>query len=38
MRKTTWLFMHEIGMPKEFLNLKGLHSMMLLMFSRISNE
>jgi hypothetical protein len=29
--------MHELEMPEEFLDLKSLHSMMLLLFSRISN-
>jgi len=30
--------MHELEMPDEFLNLVSLHSMMLLLCSRISNS
>jgi hypothetical protein len=37
-REQAWLFMHEIKMPDEFLNLKSLHSMMLLLFARVSHE
>lgn len=37
-REQTWLFMHEMKMPDEFLDLKSLHSMMLLLFPRVSHE
>lgn len=37
MRKQTWLLMHNLKMPQEFNDLKGLHSMMLILYSRISN-
>jgi hypothetical protein len=38
MRKQTWLLMHNLKMPDEFMNLKGLHSMMFILYSRISNQ
>jgi hypothetical protein len=37
-REQTWLFMHEMKMPDEFLDIKSLHAMMLLLFARVSNE
>jgi len=38
MRELAWLLMHNIKMPDKFMNLKGLHSMMFILFSRLAKE
>ena len=38
MREKAWLFMHKLNMPVEFRNLKGLHSMILILFSINSSD
>jgi hypothetical protein len=37
MKNNCWHLMHKLELPKEFMNLKGLHSMLLLLHSRIHN-
>lgn len=36
-KQCIWNLMHELRLPREFMTLKGLHSIMLLLFNKIQN-